>query len=137
MIEGHFHRHLEAALAAVGAEVPDLYQASASAFGARVVVAEVDDERLAVVRDERGLRVLADAARPTVFARTSHRAICEVLAGRYTILEALWTDALELRGGVDDLLALDHALRLFLQGAVRAPSFPGILVSFRGSVRIS
>lgn len=137
MTQGHFHRHLTAALDAVRAEVPDLYKASAAAFGGHVVAAEVDDEQLALVRAGETLRVVAEADAPTVSARTSNAALCEILAGRRTILEALWADELELRGGLTDLLALERALHLFVQGAVRAPSLPKILASYRRPVEVS
>lgn len=127
----HFHRHLSAALATVRRETPDLYAATARAFGPRTVSATVDDESLAIVRDGDALRIVAPTPSPTVAARSTHAALCEILAGQRTILDALWHGALDLRGTVDDLLALEHALRTFLQGAVRSPGLPEILRSFR------
>lgn len=135
MTDGHFKRHLEAALAAVGAEVPDLHRAAATALGGRVVTAEVDGERVEIVGEGEAIAVREAVAEPAVSARTSRTTICEILAGRCTVLEALRSDALDLRGRIEDLLALEYALQLFVQGAVRAPSLPGILVSYRGGVR--
>jgi len=133
----HFHDHLSAALAAVRVEVPALYRSSSAAFGAHVVAAEVDDERVALVRVGDELRVVAGAAAPTVRARASNATLCEILGGRLTILEALRGDLLELRGDLTDLLALERALHLFIQGAVRAPSLPKILASYRRPVEVS
>lgn len=112
-----------------------MYSAMVAEFGPRKVVVEVDAERLAVIRRGERLEVVTDAADPAASAKTSHATICAVLAGECTVLEALWTERLELRGAVGDLLALESALRLFVQGAVRAPSLPGILRSFRRKAR--
>lgn len=135
MIEPPFQRHLRAALAAVERETPAYYAEMVTTLGPRVVLAEVDDERVAL-RGERGRVVLdGDAYQPTVLARSSHAHLRALLAGAESVGAALLAGRLFLQGALSDLLALETALGHFLRGAVRAPSLPRVLASYRNLER--
>jgi hypothetical protein len=67
-----------------------------------------------------------------VVCTTTTRTILDLLGGRETLLDAVLAGRLELTGGVDALLVWHDVLALFLQGAVRARAFEGLLGEFRG-----
>ncbi len=123
--------HLRAALTAVERETPAYHAAMVSALGVRVVLAEVDDERVALRADRGRVALDADAVAPTVVARSRHEHLRALLAGAETVTAALLAGRLFLQGALADLLALETALGHFLRGAVRAPSLPRVLASYR------
>lgn len=131
MTERHFQRHLRAALAAVERETPSYHAAMVSALGPRVVLAEVDDECVALRTAGGRVQLDADAPAPSVLARSTHASLRALLAGAESVTEALLAGRLFLQGALADLLALETALGHFLRGAVRAPSLPLVLASYR------
>ena len=52
--------------------------------------------------------------------------VVDLLAGRIQLTDAVLDGVLGVRGGVDDLADGLAAMRAFLSGAVRAPSFPAL-----------
>ncbi len=120
------------ALAALGRELPWAYARMCEALGERVVAIEVEGER-AVVRctgcDTRVSETLAVS--PTVELETTRRAVVGMADGEETLVEAVLSGSVVLRGAPDDLAAFHDALVAFLQGAVRAPSFPWKMEEFR------
>jgi len=70
-------------------------------------------------------------APPDVQASTSRSTIIDLLEARSTIEDAILSDAILLRGRVEDLARFYDALLYYVCGAVRCPSFPAILAGYR------
>jgi hypothetical protein len=68
-----------------------------------------------------------------VEVRTGRATLLALIDGVRTLHDAVLSDAVQLRGGPEDLARFQDALWLYLQGAVRAPSMPEILGSFRAA----
>lgn len=139
MTSGNFHRHLVDALEALEREVPAHYQATVNALGDRRIGASIDGEDLLILRSGVRIQALdgASLAEVSVFAATAQTALVDLLDGEVSLLDLLFSERLHLSGAVPELLAVERALFHFLQGAVRAPSFPAILRSFRRNARPS
>jgi len=80
------------------------------------------------------LDALDAADAPDVEVRTSRAAIVALIDARSTLVESVLADRVELRGKLDDLVAFHDGLVVYLHGAVRAPSFPALLLLFRRSI---
>jgi len=72
---------------------------------------------------------------PDVHASASRSTIIDLLEGRSTIEDAILSDAILLRGRIDDIARFHDALLYYVCGAVRCPSFPAILAGYRSPGR--
>ncbi len=126
-----FRPHLARALDTLQAEVPSLASRLGRAVGERVIEIEVDGAPFWVAVEAGRVRVRDDGAGCVAWGRASGETIDGLLAGRASIEDAVMDGSVELRGGLDDLVALDEALRVFIQCAVRAPGILPILASWR------
>jgi hypothetical protein len=115
-------------------ELPSAHARMAAALGAREVLIAVDAD-VAVVECD-GARVwLRDApAAPCVTLRTTRREIVALADAERTLVASVLRGDTVLRGTVADLAAFHDGLVEFLRGAVRCPSFPGLMDAFRGDV---
>jgi hypothetical protein len=101
------------------------------ALGTREVLIEVDGERTAVTSTKSATRVEAAPRAPVVECRTTREAIIDLVDARMTLVDAVVSERVWLRGSVGDLLAFYDGLMAYLGGAVRCPSFPWLLNDFR------
>jgi hypothetical protein len=131
--EGDFAGFVGAALQALSAHQPGAYLALCQRMVGRRVRVTVDGE--SVLLDFRGGRVdlRAEDAPADVRIATARAVILEVLDGGVTLGEAVTAGRLHVRGEAVSLLHGLDALRLFVHGAVRSPSFPELLRRFRAS----
>ncbi|WP_437564859.1 hypothetical protein [Sorangium sp. So ce542] len=129
--DGTFASFLARSLDLIERELPWAYEAMSRALAPREVLIEVDGERVGVACARGAVRVEGAARAPAVECRTTRRAILELIDARSTLLDAVVSDAVSLRGSVDDLLAFHDGLMIYLGGAVRSPSFPWLLKEFR------
>lgn len=105
-----------------------------AALGDRLVELSAEGESAWVTARSGVTRVFVappDGRRPAVTLHTSRRAIVALADGDDTLLDAVLSGRVVLRGDVADLVAVHDALMAFLQGAVRAPDFVETLVAFR------
>jgi hypothetical protein len=94
----------------------------------------MDGEAVTIALDAGGARVEAAPAAAHVRVRTSRRATVALADAETTLAGAVETGALEIVGTPDDVIAFHDALQCYFHGAVRAPSFPGLLRAFRRSI---
>lgn len=127
-----FASFLARSLDLLARELPWAYAAMCEALAPREVSITVDGEPARVVCTAGSVRVEPGAGAPAVECRTTREAILDLVAARTTLAEAVIGDRVWLRGSVDDLLAFHDGLMVYLGGAVRSPSFPGLLQEFRG-----
>jgi hypothetical protein len=128
-----FAAFLDASFAALRRELPDLHGELCAALAPREVALAVDRELVALRFERSHARLLPEPRRPAVEVHTSRAAILALVDAEETLLEAVLGDRLSLRGSPADLLTFHDGLMLYLHGAVRAPSFPGLLRAFRRS----
>ena len=91
----------------------------------------IDGESVTLAFDPSGVHVLPEPIEPTAELVTSRTTILNVLDARLTLAEAVLSDAIVLKGHVDDLTAFHDGLMTYVRGAVRSPSFPRLLDRFR------
>lgn len=128
-----FGDHLLRSLALLDLEMPELAQRCRAAFGPRAVEIRVEHEQLRMwVHGDRWSFGPGPVA-TCVEVSTGHRALLRLLDGTDSLEEAVLTGRVHLRGDVQDLLAFHRALDIYLRGAVRSPSFPALLGSFRAA----
>ena len=132
MPEATFTTFLATAFATLEREVPWAYVGVARGLAPRVVRLDVDGEVVGLRCAPRAVSVERDVEHPTIAVRTGRADILAVIDAEASLLSAVLDDRLHLQGSPDDLLAFHDALMLWVHGAVRAPSFPGLLRSFRG-----
>jgi hypothetical protein len=126
-----FATFLTHSMALLAAEKPAVAARLGALLCDREAVVQVDDERVGIVFPGGVFQLVADVARPFIELRSSRRTILDVVNGRLTLEDAVWGDHLWLRGHLDDLVRFHDALVLYLQGAVRCPSFPWLLDRYR------
>jgi hypothetical protein len=90
----------------------------------------VDGERLVMVSTRRGLQVRMAMKAPALALATRRATLCALLAGQGSLLDAVLADQVVLRGSVDELVVVDEALALYLNGAVRSSGFPALFREF-------
>ena len=123
--------YIGASLVALRQECPTAYFLMCSQLAPRRVRLMIDGESVTLAFDPSGAHVLPVAQNPTAELVTSRRTILDVLDARLTLAEAVLSDAIVLKGCVDDLTAFHDGLMTYVRGAVRCPTFPRLLDRFR------
>jgi hypothetical protein len=125
-----FRAFIARSLDLLEAETPHAYAELARALDGLPLALEVDAEAM-LLAFERGRHALRDAAPAPVLLRTTHAAILDLVDGRTSLLAALREERLWLQGAPASLVRFDAALRAYLAGAVRSPSFLPLLADYR------
>lgn len=127
---------IRTALQVLRAEHPEAFAALKRALGRAEIYLHMNDGETLLLRCGRALQVWSaperDPCPPAIL--TSRHTILRLLDGELTILEAVYQGDLEVFASPEDLLRLEQALGFYLRGAVRCPSFPGLLERFRKMV---
>ncbi len=97
----------------------------------------VEGEQVMIAFSPAGARVLGPGHTqvPTVELTTTRRAILQVIDAQMTLTQAVLSDAILLKGQADDLAVFHDGLMTYVRGAVRCPSFPPLLDTFRDESR--
>ena len=126
-----FVAFLARSLSLLEAELPQIATRVAASVGARNVACQIDDERFGIVSDGKCLRVITQpAAKSEVEIATTRAVIRTLLEGETTLEDALWNERILLKGELDDILAFNDGLHVYLCGAVRSPSFPDLMSDY-------
>src|SRR6185437_14693402 len=128
-----FGRFLARSLEALRSRRPQLYEALVDALGDRTIGVDVDGEQTGLVVNDGGL-VVGPVAKPTVAAVTTGACVLRLVDGEETLLDAVTAGHLDLTGGPSDLILFNHALELFVNGAVRVSEMKKMLAGYRKSV---
>jgi hypothetical protein len=133
--DARFSRFLGASLSALRAEVPEAYAAMCGALAPRALRLDVDDE-VVTIRFDPGAVVEVPSGEPAaVTLRTSRTSILAVIDAQHSLVSATLAGVLDLRGTPTDVAAFHDAFVRYLQGGVRAPSFPRLLAAFRQTTK--
>jgi len=104
-------------------ELPKAYRLVAELLGSREVAFHVGDERLFLRATPPRLRIAFEGIAPSVDLRASRSIILALADGRLTLLDAVISGDLFLRGTSEDLIAFHDALTAYLKGAMRCAGF--------------
>jgi hypothetical protein len=126
-----FSTLLRRSLETLERERPDVAARLAATLGALDVAIRVGEERVGLRAEDGRVVVAAPPPEARVDVVTGRDTILALVDGEVSLVDAVVGDALALRGAVPDLARFHDALWLYLQGAVRAPSFPALLRAFR------
>jgi len=130
--DASFASFLERSLAVLESERPDVATRLAATLASLAVTIRVGDEQLGLCSDGRRVRVDRGAGPAPVDVRAERATLLALIDGARSLVDAVLADELLLTGDPADLARFHDALWLYLQGAVRAPSFPALLDTFRG-----
>lgn len=125
-----FSSFLKRSLDVLAREAPRAASALCEQLSRTALRVSVDGERMSLVVVCGRLRVFAVQDLGETSLSTRRATLVALLDGRQSLLDAVLDGGLELRGAVADLLVVDEALRTYLHGAVRSPSFPELLREF-------
>jgi hypothetical protein len=128
-----FAGFVSAALVALARETPAAYARLADCAGAEGVRLEVESTPFVVRFGARSHSLEPAPAAGAVDVRSDRETLLALLDAELTLLEAIESDRLHIQGETDAVLRFEQALGAFLEGAVRAPSFPALLAAFRGA----
>ena len=126
-----FGRFLAASFSSLRAEVPEAYAAMCGALAPRALALDVDGESVTLRFEPLRVVEVADADSVSVSLSTSRQTILDVIDARHSLVSAALAGRLDLRGAPSDVAAFHDAFIRYVQGAVRAPSFPKLLDDFR------
>ena len=130
MSDRSFTSFLVESFATLRRELPDVYRALCWHFDRREVTITVADELVVLRFEAQQVRRVAHALHPAITVATSKDSILSLVNARVTLVDAVLSDQLQLRGSPDDLLTFHDGLMIYLHGAVRAPSFPRLLRAY-------
>ncbi len=126
-----FRSFLKRSLRLLWEQHPPSYQQMALALAGKRVLIEIDHEAIALRFADGTVYTEDPHGHFDVEARTSKAVILGLVDGQHTLMSTVLEDLFFLRGAMPELLAFHEGLTFYLQGAVRAPSFPGLLRRFR------
>ena len=101
------------------------------ALAPRALELDVDDEVVTIRFDHRGIIEFVSPAPAAVSLRTSRAAILAMIDGQHSLVSAVLAGILDLRGRPADVSAFHDGFTRYLEGGVRARSFPRLLEEFR------
>ena len=122
---------IETSLEALQREFPSAYYRMCACITGRSVSLTIDQEPVTIVFEGGAVRLVAPLKEVNVSLSTSRQTILDVIDAKLTLQEAVDREAILLQGTVEDLAAFDDGLQMYVRGAVRCPSFPGLLDRFR------
>jgi hypothetical protein len=126
-----FGAFLELALRLLKRQAPGCYARLGDAVRSEAVHIAVDGRPL-VVRFRGGRHeITAPTCAATVEICTDRAAILALIDDELSLLEAILSERLWVQGSAEGVERFDEALQAFLDGALRAPSFPALLDAFR------
>ena len=89
------------------------------------------DETAAIAFRGESLQFLHIPAAPCVRIRTTRTCLSELIDGERSMEEAIWEERIQIKGAVEDLLALSDGFACWLKGAVRSPAAERVLQELR------
>jgi hypothetical protein len=118
-------------LEVLSAECPEAYTRICQLLAPHEVCLEVGAETVSIRFQPTLAEVLPLPQEPAVFFSAAKQTLLDLADARYTLESAIMRDLLHVRGKMDHLIQFYESLQLYIQGAVRCPSFPGLLTYYR------
>lgn len=116
-------------------ECPEAYlRACGFLVGLRVAL-EVDGENVVLEVSRERIDIVPVGTPADICASTTRTTIDDLYQGHSTTEHAILSDAVLLKGSIDNLARFHDALLDYVRGAVRCPSFPALMAAYRSPVR--
>lgn len=116
----------------LAAEDPLAYERLRRAVGGSRARIELDDEAVAVRFDGDALEIREDGEAPVDgTGATDRQTVLELLDGYLEVTDAIAEDRLRVRGQVDAVARMFHAIELLIDGAARGPALQDLAGAFR------
>ena len=131
MASDGFQKFLMRSLRLLEREKPAVFDRLCTMLAGKELDFEIDDAST-VLRFTPAPRVEPAAHAPHIRLRSDRRTILDVVDG-LSLEDAVTTDRIVLAGALDDLVLFHDALSTYLHGAIRAPSFSGLLNEYRAA----
>lgn len=125
-----FAAFVETSLAALHRECPAAYDQMCQLLASREIVVDVDDEVVCLVFTAVTVSPTNEPGEPQVSMQTTRQTILDLVEGRTTFNNAVLEGKLNLQGQSRDIADFYAGFLIYLHGAVRSPSFPGLLEVF-------
>jgi len=125
-----FFTFLSRSLELLQHEAPDGYAVVRERLGKRSVRLDVEGKVLDLRLGSGGHQLAAREGTAAIELRTSRDLVVALVEARTSLLTALESDDLLLRGAPEDLIALHDALVAYVRAAVRSYSMPRLLEAF-------
>ncbi len=123
MHDGSLLRLVQRSFEALRRECPEAYRRLAAALGGRVVRIDAEGESLAVRGSTSGVEATSCGTPAAIEAALAEGEILDLVEGRRSVEDSLLLGRMEVRGAIEDLLALHDGLLWYVAGGVRSPSF--------------
>ena len=133
MSSASFFDLLEQSLEVLRHEMPDAHDEFVRTLERRLVSIETDGERRVASFSESGMRTHDTGERADVEIAFGRATVLDLVDGHLSLPHAVMTGRIELRGGIESIGRFDRALQSYVSGAVRCPSMPQVMSSFRWS----
>ena len=131
MPRSEFGRFLARSFTALEHEHRSAYLRTCRALAGRSVQIEIDSPAVLARFSASAVSVSdADAAGDLTLG-TDKSTVFDLIDGKLTLLEAVRSERMQLRGSVESVADFHDALMIYLDGAVRSPSFPDLLTDYR------
>jgi hypothetical protein len=125
---------LDQSLAILAREAPGSYRRLCDTFAGRRLRVTGDEEEFGLDFRDRSVVIAAARGDEAIVAGIDRRTIVDMVDAHLTIEEALRLDRLTMRASLKDALTAFDGMEIYLRGAIRCPSFPGLLAQLRASL---
>jgi len=122
-----FQHFLERSLGLLAREKASVYARLCAMLDGMVLSIRIDEVPVVVTFTPEAAVTAADRSEAAVRVESDRRAIVDVIDGSTTLEQAVLDDRIVLLGSVPDLVRFHDGLRIYLNGAVRAPGFAVLL----------
>ena len=127
MAPDQFQDFLGRSLGLLAREKPSVYARLCTLLDGMVLSLRIDAASVLVTFKPGATVAGGDSSAAAVRVQCDRRAILDVIDGKSTLEQAVLDDRIELLGSVADLVRFHDGLRMYLNGAVRAPGFAVLL----------
>ena len=129
--ESGFAVLLEDSFALLAEECPEAYTGICHVLTPHEVCLTIGAETVSIRFGQEVVEVLRVPQEPAVYLSSTKQTLLDLADARFTLEAAIMRDLLHVRGKMDDLIRFYESLQLYVQGAVRCPSFPALLSDYR------
>ena len=126
-----FASFLSRSLQLLAAEASGAHQRLTIALAGRALRITVDAPPAVLRFGEQGFDWIDEHQPADMDLRVDRQTLLDLIDARIALVESILQDRFHLRGPVEAIEWFYDALLIYLDGAVRCPSFPGLLAEFR------
>lgn len=134
--DGSFRALLAASFAVMQHECSDAHAQICQTLAAYSVRLTIDGEIVDLMFTGEEILFTAHQEKPAVIFEATKETLLGLADAKFTLEHAIMSDIIHVRGSMTLLIAFYDALRLYISGGVRCPSFPALLNDYRHRNRV-